>query len=51
LSIIERPPTTGKVFDQMSKRIINQEMWDKLYGKWTHFIQMDKETKDGVIKK
>lgn len=51
LSIVGRPPTTGKIFDQMSKRIINQEMWDKLYGKWTHFIQMDKETKESEIKK
>jgi hypothetical protein len=30
--------STAKVFDQISKRIINQEQWDMLYGKWKPFL-------------
>jgi len=28
----------GKVFDQISKRIINGNQWDVLYGKWKPFL-------------
>ena len=37
--IPHRPNKDEKVLDQIRKEILNQQEWDKLYGKWREYIE------------
>jgi hypothetical protein len=43
MRIPDRPSTeTRKMRDPISRKIIDQKMWDELYGKWFKFIELEK---------
>lgn len=44
-----RPPKGSIMYDVFSKRHLNQEQWDELYGKWKSFIRGKKPKIAGPI--
>jgi hypothetical protein len=37
-TIPDRPPSNGTIRDPLLKKDLNQEVWDKIYGKWLKYM-------------
>jgi hypothetical protein len=38
-TIPDRPPNNGTIRDPLLNKELNQELWDKIYGKWVKYME------------